>query len=109
MGKTPGTTTNRGTHQRNSTFQSSSLPRFQLSSRELRSEVTGGVVMSAIRPEFLKVLRADVERVGLEGAHVLALIRYVTDLPGERNGRVTIGGDKWWQASYADIADALVG
>jgi hypothetical protein len=63
----------------------------------------------AIRPDFLKVLRGDVDRVGLEGAHLLALIRYVTDLPGERNGRRKIDGHMCWLASYAAIADALGG
>src|ERR1700733_5464402 len=62
-----------------------------------------------IRPEFLKVLRADVDRVGLEGAHLLALIRYVTELRGERNGRIEIDGEMCWQASYGDIADGLGG
>ena len=63
--------------------------------------------MSPVRPPFLQVLRSDSERVGGDAARVLALIRYVTGLPGEHNGRVVIDGEMWWQASHADIGDAL--
>lgn len=63
--------------------------------------------MSAIRPEFLKVRRADMDRFGWLGAHILALIEYVQRLPGERNGRVSIDGETWWQASYADLAESI--
>jgi hypothetical protein len=63
--------------------------------------------MSAIRPKYLPVLRDDVQRVGLEAAYLLALVRYVTALPGEHNGRIEIDGQMCWQASHSDIADAL--
>jgi hypothetical protein len=65
--------------------------------------------MSAIRPKFLPVLRDDAERVGVEAAYLLALVRYVTDLPGEHNGRIWIDGQMWWEATYPEIAEALGG
>lgn len=65
--------------------------------------------MTIIRPKFVQVLRDDVQRVGVESAYVLALVRYVTALDGERNGRVVLEGTRWWQASYADIAESLGG
>jgi hypothetical protein len=65
--------------------------------------------MSAIHPKYLTVQRDDVERVGLEAAYLLAVVRYVTGLPGEHNGRVEIDGQMCWQASHTEIADALGG
>ncbi len=58
-------------------------------------------------PPFLKVLPADVGQVGALGACVLALVRYVTSLPGEINGRRMVDGEMWWRASAPDIAEAL--
>lgn len=60
-----------------------------------------------IRPEFIKTVPADVERIGVEAAYVLALVRYVTSFEGEYNGRRFIDGEMWWQASYADIGEAI--
>jgi hypothetical protein len=60
-------------------------------------------------PDFLKVLPADIGRVGFDGAAVLALVRYVTGLPGETNGRRTVDGEMWWCASRDDIGQALGG
>jgi hypothetical protein len=65
--------------------------------------------MSGIRPQFLSVLRDDAERVGFLEAGLLALVRYVTGLPGEHNGRVEIDGEMYWQASHAEIGEALGG
>jgi hypothetical protein len=65
--------------------------------------------MSAIRPRYLAVQHDDSERVGFIEAGLLALVRYVTGLPGEHNGRVEIDGEMWWQASYTEIGDALGG
>lgn len=60
-------------------------------------------------PEFLKVLPADIGRVGGLGACILAAIRYMTGLPGEANGRRVVEGETWWRASHDDIAHALGG
>ncbi|WP_156744832.1 hypothetical protein, partial [Mycobacterium sp. E2238] len=65
--------------------------------------------MSVIRPKYLVVTNADIDRYGFLGAHLLALIEYVTQLPGERNGRISIDGTTWWQVSYADLAASLGG
>ena len=65
--------------------------------------------MSAIRPEFLKVSPDDIARVGALGACVLALVRYVTALPGEFNGRLLIDGAMWWRASHENIGESLGG
>ena len=58
-------------------------------------------------PEFLKVLPADVGRVGALGACILALIRYMTALPGEASGRALIDEQTWWCASQDDIGQLL--
>ncbi|SEH79586.1 hypothetical protein SAMN04489835_4232 [Mycolicibacterium rutilum] len=55
------------------------------------------------------VLPADVGRVGVLGAAILALVRYVNGLPGETNGRKTVDGEMWWRASQDDIGQALGG
>lgn len=60
-----------------------------------------------IQPEFLKVLPADVARVGVLGALTIALVRYATALPSEKNGRILIDGLMWWRASHAEIGEAL--
>lgn len=60
-------------------------------------------------PDFLKVLPADIGRVGVLGAAILALVRYVTGLPGETNGRKTVDGEMWWRASHDDIGQSLGG
>lgn len=60
-------------------------------------------------PDFLRVLPADIGRVGFDGAAVLALVRYVTGLPGETNGRKIADGEIWWRASHDDIGEALGG
>lgn len=58
---------------------------------------------------FLKVLPADVGRVGALGACVLALVRYITALPGETNDRKMVDGEIWWRASHDDIGQGLGG
>src|ERR1700758_2480145 len=63
--------------------------------------------MSVKRPDFLKVLPDDVERVGANAATVLALVRYVTALDGEHNGRILIDRKMWWHASHAEIGAAV--
>lgn len=55
------------------------------------------------------VLPADVGRVGVLGAVILAAVRYMTGLPGEANGRRVIDGEIWWRASYDGIAQAVGG
>jgi hypothetical protein len=65
--------------------------------------------VSVIRPQFLQVLTDDIARVGESAACVLALVRYVTALDDEHNGRVLIDGEVWWRASHTDIGDALGG
>lgn len=62
-----------------------------------------------IRPEFLKFVPADAERVGMIGALILALVRFRVELPDEKNGRVVVDGVTWWRASHADISDELGG
>ena|GEM_PF-3675842 len=57
--------------------------------------------------DFLKVLPVEIGRHGADAACVLALIRYMTALPGERNGRRLIDGHIWWTATYADIGQAI--
>lgn len=64
--------------------------------------------MSALNPDFLKVLPVDNERVGPLAAQVLALMRYATALPNGRD-RLTIDGEVWWRASYTEIAESLRG
>ncbi|WP_280827254.1 hypothetical protein [Mycobacterium sp. OTB74] len=64
--------------------------------------------MSVIRPQFLQVLLDDIARVGESAACVLALLRYVTDVDDEYNGRIRDDdGVMWWRASYTDIAASL--
>lgn len=60
-------------------------------------------------PDFLMVSPADVGRAGALGACILALVRYVTALPGEFNGRRMVDGEMWWRASHDDIRQALGG
>lgn len=60
-------------------------------------------------PEYLIVRPADIGRVGVLGAAILALVRFVTDLPGEANGRRLVDGAMWWRATHADIGQALGG
>ncbi|QQW36880.1 hypothetical protein [Mycobacterium marinum] len=61
-------------------------------------------------PDFLKVLPADIGRVGDRGANILALVRYVNGLPGETNGRKRLDdGEMWWRATREDIGAALGG
>lgn len=60
-------------------------------------------------PEFLKVLPADTGRVGVLGAYILALIRFVAALPGEANGRRVVDGQTWWRASHQEIGRLLGG
>lgn len=69
----------------------------------------GTAAVSVLRPEFLKVLPAEAEQVGLVGAAILALIRYATALPNEHNGRMLIADQCWWRASHAEIGRALGG
>jgi DNA-binding Lrp family transcriptional regulator len=64
--------------------------------------------VSVVRPNFLQVQPEDI-RYGYDGACVLALVRYVTGLSGERNGRRLIGGEMWWHTSQPDIAASLGG
>ena len=65
--------------------------------------------MSSVTPKFLRVLPDDIARVGFPGACILALVRYVTSLPGESNGRRMVDGLTWWRASQADIGQSLGG
>lgn len=51
----------------------------------------------------------DLGRVGPLGASILALVRYVTALPGDTDGRREIDGQTWWRASATDIVEALGG
>ena len=61
------------------------------------------------RPEFIQTRPADVERVGLTGAYLLATVRYATHPNNDRDGRERDeDGAVWWRASYATIA-ALLG
>lgn len=60
-------------------------------------------------PEFLMTLTADVGRVGYDGAAILALVRYMTGLPGDHNGRKTVDGDKWWCATHDEIGQGAGG
>ncbi|GJF17732.1 hypothetical protein NGTWS0302_16940 [Mycolicibacterium cyprinidarum] len=60
-------------------------------------------------PAFLKVLPADIGRVGAPGACILAAIRYVTALPGEGNGRRVVDGETWLRASQEAIGQLLGG
>ncbi|MEZ0357344.1 hypothetical protein [Mycobacterium sp. SA01] len=60
-------------------------------------------------PTFLRVVGSDVGEHGPAGALVLALVRYVLDLPGERSGRILIDGEMWWQATYTEIGAAALG
>jgi hypothetical protein len=62
-----------------------------------------------VNPEFLKVLPADIGRVGFDGATLLALIRWRTEFDDGRHGRVTIDGTVWWRASQRTIAETLGG
>ncbi len=55
------------------------------------------------------VLPADILRVGALGACILALIRYMTGIPGEANGRRVVDGQMFWRAAAPDIAKALGG
>lgn len=65
--------------------------------------------MSVVRPHHLKVLPDDVGRVGLDGAVVLALIRYVTALTNGYSGRMLIDDEIWWLTSQTDIGKSLGG
>lgn len=60
-------------------------------------------------PDFLKVLPTDIGRVGVLGAAILALVRYVTEPTDEKNGRKMVDGFMWWCASHNDIGEALGG
>jgi len=65
--------------------------------------------MSVIRPAggFLKVLLTDIDRVGMDEAAILALVRYATAITDERNGRLVIDGAVWWRVSYTDLGVPL--
>jgi hypothetical protein len=65
--------------------------------------------MSIVRPHHLKVLPDDIGRVGLDGAVLLALIRYVTALTNAYSGRTMIDGEVWWLSSQTDIGTSLGG
>lgn len=58
--------------------------------------------------DFIKVVPAEVLRLGVDGAYLLAAVRWVTDIDDEKHGRVRIGDTIWWQASHAGIG-AFVG
>ena len=60
-------------------------------------------------PEFLQARTVDIAQYGYDGALVRGLIRYMTRLEGERNGRRLVGREMWWVASYDEIARALGG
>jgi hypothetical protein len=62
----------------------------------------------SIQFDFLRVLPADIGRVGPLGACVLALVRYATAIDDGRHGRGTdADGEVWWRASHAGMAEAL--
>lgn len=62
------------------------------------------------RPQFIQIQPDEVERVGLSGAYLLALVRYATRLDNERDGRWRDeDGAIWWEASYDEFAAALGG
>lgn len=65
--------------------------------------------MSAIRPDFFKIIPDEIARYGINSAYLLALVRFATNVKDERNGRVLIDGEIWWRASQADIVESLVG
>lgn len=50
---------------------------------------------------------ADIGRVGALGACILALVRYVTALPGESDRRRLVDGETWWRGSQDDIGQLL--
>lgn len=56
------------------------------------------------------VLPEDVGRVGLSGAAVLALVRYVTALDYQREDRLKDeDGNVYWKVSYADLGESMGG
>ncbi|MBL3753003.1 hypothetical protein [Mycobacteroides abscessus] len=67
--------------------------------------------MSAIpNLKHFQVLPEDRERVGGEGAVLLALVRFVTGLDYPMNEhRITYDGTVWWKASHAAIARTMRG
>lgn len=65
--------------------------------------------MTALRAEFLKVLPADIGRVGALGAAILALVRYVTAVSEDGASRLLIDGSVWWRASHSEIGRSLGG
>lgn len=54
-------------------------------------------------PGFLRVLPDDISRAGVNGAVLLALIRYATAIENGHD-RIIIDGHVWWRASHNDIA-----
>src|SRR6516162_7254244 len=66
-----------------------------------------GRTMSIIRPDFFKVLPADLVRFGGDGAAFLALVRYAASIDG--TDRITVDGVLWWRASHSDIGASLGG
>lgn len=62
-----------------------------------------------VEVDFLKVVPADIARVGPTGACLLALVRFVTAVDDDRNGREVIDGEVWWRVSHAGMAEALGG
>jgi hypothetical protein len=74
-----------------------------------RAATTEDAGMTVVRPDFLKVLPDDVARVGLDGAVLLALVRYATALSSECNGRMVIDDAVWWHTSHNDIGKSLGG
>jgi hypothetical protein len=63
-------------------------------------------VLNAIRPDFLMVRTADMERYGRDEAALLAAVRYANRLANGTD-RLTIDGVVWWRATYAEIGASL--
>jgi hypothetical protein len=55
-----------------------------------------------MRPEFIRVLPAEVEQYGAQGAILLAHIRFRNESDGP--GRTTVEGVRWWRVSLAQLA-----
>ncbi|WP_156764135.1 hypothetical protein [Mycobacterium sp. 852002-50816_SCH5313054-b] len=64
--------------------------------------------MSVVCPNYVPVLPSDIQRAGLDGACLLALVRFVTQIKGSGD-RILIDGEIWWRASYAEIGESLGG
>lgn len=55
-----------------------------------------------MRPPFIRVVPAEVDRYGAHGAVLLAHIRFRCESDGP--GRITVEGVRWWRVSLAQLA-----